>query len=251
MIESFDFWYKMANLILCLISSIWISNDSASISSQQPDDDDDNKSYIDNFGLTFIVRTSWFTIFMMIFLSDAILFAVKTRQFFLCGIAVIFLGYTISVFFNVNEDESHLNWNPFSMYSNGIGKYTNINGKSLVLSSITNLVLFSLKPICSNKGKEAKQCLCQAIKCSKEPKDSKDSNKINCNKYLMQSTSVYKKPYFEWKNVDIHLDNDHETKKQEVVSSANSSISQMKLEKQESNIELDGKHTILMATESP
>ena len=94
------------------------------------------------------------------------------------------------------------------MYKDGIGKYTNINGKNLTLSSLSNLVLFLLKPSFSNIGKKTKKSLCQPLKGSKT-KESKNVV-VNGNKYLITSISVYKKPYFQWNNVDIDTDIDHE-----------------------------------------
>ena len=244
--HSFDFWYKMINLMLCMISLSWMV---LRMPTQQ------EKSYIGDFGGVLVwAQISFFTMFTMICLSDAILFTVKVRQFFSSGIALSLVWFAISIFFNVNENESYLNWNPFSMYKNGIGKYTNINCKSLALSSLSNLMLFLLKPSFSNIGKKTKKCLCQAVK----KKPSKQGNNYNVNstsgnKYLMQSTSVYKKPYFQWKNVNISHDqnNDDESKEQELGVSIGNFQLRARASKQASNITLNGKHGVLVGMESP
>ena len=71
-IHSFDFWYKMTNLILYLISISWMNLT-----------EEESKSHIDDLRRLF-VQISCFTIFLMLFLSDAILLTanVHVTQFF-------------------------------------------------------------------------------------------------------------------------------------------------------------------------
>lgn len=152
------------------------------------------KSHIDGKMSALFGSLSLFSAVMMVFVSDAIFFTVKLKQFYSCGIAAFLIFHAINTFFRVNENESYLNWNPFSKYEDNIGKYTNINCKSLLLSSMINLTLFLLKPSFSIIGKKAKKGLCHK---------RKRSTNSSSDKYLIQSTSVYKKPHFKWKNIDF------------------------------------------------
>ena len=191
---SFDFWYKLLNLVLGYVSwyQIEISSD------------------IESFGL---INKKFATIFIMfcncvvLFFAcmlDAFPLAQKTQQIVTTGIAFVFAWFTFKYFLNINEDD--YDWNPFngSKYSDTIGKYTNINFKSMFLSSHVNLILFTLKPVLSIIGNKIRRAVCH---CSCKNKDKVNTSSNNDsgrnitadqNVKINKSVNVYKRVHFKW-----------------------------------------------------
>ena len=140
-LKSFDFWFKFFNGISCIIALSQIR-----ISRQKLD-----KYYgnIDIYWYVIIISICEFILFTGIFLFDAMWISVhvKIRRYIvICGAMMFTIGWIVD-FFRVDDNIDQLNWNPFKQWeNNGIGQYTNINFKSVYLSSSANVILFLLKP---------------------------------------------------------------------------------------------------------
>ena len=178
-LRTFDFWFKMYNLILWIIAFYFI-----------------NVTQLPSYDIILRVL-SMSGVFFCVFILDGLAVPPKLKQCVLCVIGLYFSYSVIFVYFSYSDDT---NWNPFKKYN---FKYSNVNFKSLYMSSLINLILFMLKPSISqamifftrlyyHKRKKLKSN-------DANKKESKTTNAKRHNKYE-RCTVIYKRPKLDWIN---------------------------------------------------
>ena len=111
-----------------------------------------------------------------LFMIDGIFIAPSNKLVIPLTAAILLSFFGILNFFNWNENDYQYNLfsNSSNMSNQGFGKYANINFKSIYLSSLSNIVLFSLKPILRECYLAIRQCINGSI-------DSSINININSN----------------------------------------------------------------------
>ena len=185
--HSFDFWFKTYNVIILLISRAVIADHFATA---------DQKHAIITEDIAHIAGV------FFVFLMDATPVSNKVKFFVIILICCYFV-FLLSLWF-VAIDENELNWNPFQTIFPNLSQYTNVNWKSIMISAYANLALFVGKPLGPMVYQKFKHLNFRAIVVGKRDKlypkvlNDIDSKHVK----MMQSTSLYKKQYFEW-NLDL------------------------------------------------
>ena len=166
LIRSFEFWYKIYNLIIYCVANVVIWN------GRQHNGFDSRTILALRWLILVLSCPSW----MFLSLLDAMYLSIETKLIIL-GATVAWLIYACADhFFGI--DETDYNWNPFG------SQYTNINFKSVALFAVTNLTFFLVKPF----------LLLLLTKMSPTRYNTQ-------NNRIQRCPTVYKYPYFEWVNV--------------------------------------------------
>ena len=174
-IQTFDFWYKMYNLVIWIITLYFV----------------DRGSSIAYFILSSIVLVC---VYLFLFILDATSISTKFKN--MCIILVVLYGTYVCLFVYFFADDTQ--WNPFKKYN---FEFTNVSFKSLFIGSQSNLCLFILKPILSQIVRKMRKC---AIHKQKNKKEEKNYNTIasTINKHnddiRQRSYVLYKRPYVHW-----------------------------------------------------
>ena len=197
-IRSFDFWFKMYNLVLLLSSNLLLALHF------------DKNPYAASAPYYVICV---FVILIFAFLVDGAFMPLKMKFIFLICCAIYFLYLAIRLFFILDDNDAE--WNPFLSYSQKHLKNTRINFKSLYISSAINLSIFSAKPVFMYFFKKRKEiCDCVIMGChshsgnnnqrdqEKKRKRKRKKKKYQLNWNETQSTTVFKRPFFQWQNLD-------------------------------------------------
>ena len=167
-IQTFDFWYKVYNLILWIVSSYFaipwfrINTGYYIISSL---------AVICGFGLSFVL--------------DGISIEIKYKNFYIIVTVLWGMYAVIMVYFYIDDTNNY--WNPFKQHN---FHYSRINFKNVFISSQFNLCLFMLKPIFSQINGKIKKCLCNIRKKKNVTKDDK--------LFVERSYNLYKRPCVHW-----------------------------------------------------
>lgn len=157
-VETFDFWYKTYNIIIGIVCVYFVGYYSSALA-------------------YFTAYIAFFSVFMVVFLFDAISVS-KTNKLILTLLCAALLIYGIqAVYFS----SPNVYWNPFD------NQHTRINFKSSLISAWTNVTLFSLKPI-------FRQIVtwCRHRKANKS-KGSKIDGKLKQKSYFL-----YRRPIIKW-----------------------------------------------------
>ena len=198
---SFDFWFKTYNLIIFITSTIInyhvLTNESKST------------SYV-------TATIFWITDFLAwnaLFIIDAVNVSFRLKMFCLIWLGLYLLSYLILVWIQIDANETK--WNPFESYNYNINSdiysFTTINFKSVQMGAITNLLIFTFKPILTTlipKFRRKCKCLAKIALCRlccglSQLRSNTRPNSYNPNRH--RSTSVYKKPYFQWtRSMSMH-----------------------------------------------
>ena len=190
-LNSFDFWYKLFNLVSALVAYIVVRT--------QIDSD------------TSIVHSPWFPYFYclsglvayeIIFFLDALLILQpKIRLIATTSISLFTFYYGLNWYF---YEKDYL-WNPFDKYN---FEYTQISSKSLYISSCFNLTLFILKPLISDSSRYVRRKM-DYYCCNNNVDHNHKNNNNNENDVTIVETnvsqrcySVYKRPYTKWQPVE-------------------------------------------------
>ena len=190
--NSFDFWFKVVNGIVAIISLEQIRLYKYK-----------KLGYYDR-SIDQSVRIPVLVIcesigLLTIFLLDATLISqhVKFRRAMPCLWAMMILFLCIIDFIIVDANVDELNWNPFKSWGNDISKYTNVNFKNLYMSAQANIMLFFIKPMFGVIARKIRQSVCNK-RTRGNAYDYTETvthqNGIN----LVPSYNIYKKPYFDW-----------------------------------------------------
>ena len=178
-IDTFDFWFKLFNVILFQVSYIVLGDFRA------------DKIQFPVWYWFFFVVSSLF-IFSLLFLIDT--FNVPTKIKSVVRVLVAMFLFATSMWrYIVQQDQL---WNPFETNRWD----TSISFKSVYLSATFNLALFTLKPLLVRAAK--RMCLvCKKRTRQDKEKDSQEND-------VEQFTSVLKRPYIKWQPLSVD-DNGH------------------------------------------
>ena len=161
LLQTFDFWYKMYNMTIAIVSVRFLD-------------------YYANWITYFITQTTLLSIAVGMCLFDAI--CISNTKKWILNISVI--GVLIYVVVYVYFQSKNVYWNPFG------SKYTQIDVKSLVISSYINVIIFILKPMFGTFGQWFKNMI-QNKSCTRI-KHGKDE------KWLQRSYFLHKRPMIKW-----------------------------------------------------
>ena len=169
-IQTFDFWYKVCNLILWIVSAYFVNQDYT------------NSTY--NYAIgSFATACAY----CLSFVIDATSFENKYKNVFMMSIVSLSLLWALYVYFSVDDTAPSIHWNPFEQYNI---KYSRINFKSILVSSQINLCLFMLKPIYSQINHTTRKCVGKKKITNQSSKDD--------GSFVQQSYVLYKRPYIHW-----------------------------------------------------
>ena len=174
MIEnSFDFWFKMWNLIIWEVCFIWISIHR-------------NRS---SFDLITIVSGT-FILYISIFLVDAIPAEYNIKRKVLTLFVFIFSGMIMMTFFRYEN----VYFNPFASYN---FELTNISVKDSLLGAYWNILLFVAKPLITDTCRWLLVVWLRCTsKCYTKNRDVKNTNASV--KGIERFVSLYKRSKVKW-----------------------------------------------------
>ena len=186
--SSFDFWFKMVNIVAITVAIVNIRIYRYKVGFY---------GRINLNAYIIILAICEFSGFLLIFFLDGTLISqnITWRRVITCSFALLLLFSCIWDFFFLNQDNDQLNWNPFKSRENDIGKYTNVNFKSLYASAAVNISIFLMKPMFGAAAKKIKQSICNGHSSTNDD-NTPSSNHNNVN--LIPTYSMYKKPHFCW-----------------------------------------------------
>ena len=187
-LQTFDFWFKMYNLFVYLILSIYIRSNMISTSIGGGNKKIDNLD-ASTWGYSIFTGIATFLIFFWMFLLDATLLSTTTKNVSILLLCFYFSYYGFVVYFTIDD----MNWNPFSSYNN-VSLYTNINVKLLFISALLNMEIFILKPMIGVLARSLKRRLC----CKTTLSILENNNMTE----LQECRTIYKRPTIKWKNID-------------------------------------------------
>ena len=126
--ESFDFWFQMYNLVIFSVSNFVILYDLGS----------------GRYSLGYVIISCIITTLTMIavFFVDSYYLSFKTRIFVCVCFTSIWFYWVVDTYFFVSDTK--FRFNPLVGYQM---EYTAINLKSMYITSLTNMILFTLKGI--------------------------------------------------------------------------------------------------------
>ena len=79
-----------------------------------------------------------------LFYLDACYLSLKNRCIIIITLNIVWVVNYITVYWHVDINDSFFIWNPLKHYN---FQYTNVNWKNMYLSSLSNIIVFTLKPI--------------------------------------------------------------------------------------------------------
>ena len=170
-VQTFDFWYKMYNLMLWIVAGYFLNQEWAQYSWYHV-----------------IPSVTTISVYGLLFMLDATSIGNKYKNMFIIGAIWYGMYICISAYFFV--DETNSNWNPFKQYN---FKHSQINFKSVFISSQLNLCLFIMKPIFSEISRKIKTKYKQEKKKMKIKKRTKDDGV-----FVQRSYVLYKRPFVHW-----------------------------------------------------
>ena len=165
-IQTFDFWYKMFTMIGWVISGYFI-----------------NVGFSSN-GIYHL--TSLFTVicvYGLLFVLDAT--SIKNKYKNMVIVAVVLRTVYLSVYAYFYVDGTNSNWNPFKQYN---FQHSQINFKSIFVSSQLNLSLFVLKPIFSQINRKIRRYIYTGTIFSRN----------DDRQFVQRSYVLYKRLYVHW-----------------------------------------------------
>ena len=165
-IETFDFWYKVYNLIVWIITTYFI--------------------YFNvngNTGYYIISSLSAILGFSFAFTLDSICVEMKYKNLYVIVLVLWGMYAAFYAYFFIDDTSENIYWNPFKEYD---FQYSRINFKSVFISSQINLCLFMLKPIGNQINRKIQKCI------------GKKKNFKNDVLLVQRSCVIYKRPYIHW-----------------------------------------------------
>ena len=169
-LDTFDFWYKMYNIIIMLITQYWC--DAYQI------------NYVSPIQHYWVFWINTLTIFLVGFVVDSHHVSMKAKRYYI--VVLIFVSIILIIRFYFTIDNVY--WNPFEKYS---FKHTNIDIKGTYLSSYINLVLFVAKPLLRD--------IIVFVRNKVYSLNNGNIRDINIQRCYM----IHKRPYLRWKHTEI------------------------------------------------
>ena len=175
--NTFDFWFKMWNLLAWQVSFAWINFSTT------------NRSAVDLIATMFTVAL----VFPTLFLLDAVPSKYKRKRAILVSFAMFFGVAIISAYFSYED----VYYNPLKAYN--IQQAT-ISLKGIFLGSYVNMLLFIAKPALGDIGRWT---LKQYTKACGYDKNLQGVNKKGVKKHKFEHlVSIYSRPQIKWYQVD-------------------------------------------------
>ena len=106
-IKSFDFWFKMYNLILYLVSLSKVV---------EVKHNEDNYGNVNLTFYSIFVTSCAFALFFVVFFVDAMYLSNKTKQVIFIWLGIWMMYIWVSFYFTLDGKNGQFDWNPFSMY---------------------------------------------------------------------------------------------------------------------------------------
>lgn len=220
-IKTFAFWFKVYNffVVFVLFCIMFLFNNKYNAYHNNGINDNSNKSIqlLSNI-IEIIAITQGF---LITFFIEALFMPNLLKFGALISASIYTFYWAIVIYFTL--DYSVMNYNPFSEY--GI-KQTNMNFKSLFISSMINIAIFQCAPAFKYSFKQSKSYVKKKRKSIRSKSISSSGNinsdsksnltqaSFNSNSnsnandntnghddFTFQATLVHKRPYFEWTNV--------------------------------------------------
>lgn len=179
---TFDFWYKLYNLISILFAAVWLKIIHGDWTSP-----------------VYHYLMGWFAIFcgfFVVFCEDSLPANRKIVQIWRSIIGFLAIIEPIRVYLFVEDGY----WNMFAAYD---FEYTQISLKGVYLSSYVNLSLFVNKPILRFIGRKIARMICSCCN-NNNPSNGnqKEDNQDHiADDFFRRSASLFKRPHIQW-NVD-------------------------------------------------
>ena len=205
--NTFDFWFKVYSLAIFL-GSWWINICGINYDNNKQNDSNNDvyrfdKIGIDGFFGEIFIQIGYIVVLVAIFLLDAIPVSIKVKRISIIILVIVATNGCIFYYFNAPDFE----WNPFKNKY----KYSQISFKSIVLSSYVNLILFIVKPVCSDLLRYLKSVY---VKCQKTPNmnislrnnTSSDNINTNTNTNYQRCGTMYKRPYLRINKIHTNYD---------------------------------------------
>ena len=179
-LQTFDFWYKMYNLVIWIITLYFLNT-------------------VPSIGYFILSSTVIICVYFFLFLLDATSIKIKYKNMFIIVVAV-YGTYVCLFVYLFNRDTQ---WNPFKKYN---FEYTNVSFKGLFMATQSNLCLFVLKPILSQISRKIRKFIVHKQHSNKKT-DNNDyimnTSPIKKNstgtKNVQASYMLYKRPHVHWK----------------------------------------------------
>ena len=152
--ESFTFWFKMYNLFLIIFAEfgLYLTHGWSWQCGEI------NRGFCFTYDMM-----SWIIPYTTVFFIDAIYINKNIKIIVLTALASNLMRFSIQAF--LYADDSYLDWNPFSKWSNNnnnnnnsnsITDYTIINFKNIYVASVNNLIIFLITPLAVRLGTKIK-----------------------------------------------------------------------------------------------
>ena len=189
--RTFDFWFKIYNTILVLISFtiIYVIYGDVSV-------------FSGIFSMIILLQGS-----LLLFLIDGFLSSNYIKMVFLI-VGILYCIYLAIVTYFYQPD---LGWNPFQSYS--FGKHSNVNFKYLYISGIIDVAIFLMKPL--------NRYIKIYLKLRKRDHDSAVDDIINPNDIQLNAVYLYKRPCLQWQNVEYPKTDDGEQLANAIANTSN------------------------------
>lgn len=149
--QSFDYWFKMYNLIILVITD-YINFDVYK--------ENANNALSQNVITETMLTVGYILVFLAVFAADAIFMPFKLKMSLIGLIVVSTMIGNMYVFFSI--DDTVTRWNPLAnilQNNSSWHRYSTINFKSLEMSALSNLSLFSAKPLFTIVWKKFRLCM--------------------------------------------------------------------------------------------
>ena len=178
--NTFDFWFKMWNLLMWNICCIWIYFETTN--------DDRQVSEL----IAPLITVSGAVINFS--LMDAMPLKYKLKKIIVAAAVCFYFGFFIRSYFFVED----VYYNPFGKYN---FKHTQISLKSTFLGAYLNIALFVGKPVLTDISKWCVGKLCKCIVVETNTSASKETQVQHERLF-----SIYKRPKVKWNSNDLNKD---------------------------------------------
>ena len=182
-IQTFDFWFKMYNIVALNVALICLQIQS------------EKESYVGVLEWDIFDKILWILPLFGVFMKDAMTLDIKIKRAFNIMFTVWMLYIAIYSFFLIPDGY----WNPFK--SRGY-KWTRISWKSMYLNSTTNLAIFLFKPIGSDIIRYFRHKCKNNYKVDIGNGDSNSNSTKTKSEKFERCGTVYKRPFLKWKNMN-------------------------------------------------
>ena len=164
LLQTFDFWYKMYNMSIAIVSTLFLD-------------------YYVSWISFAAANTTMVSYAIMSFLLDAVYISQVKKWILISFMACAVLSIVVYVYFAV---ENVHYWNPFD------SEHTQMNLKSIAISSWMNLLLFVLKPMIITICRWCRYVI-QHKKCARTNSIHRADGKLTQRSYLF-----HKRPIIKW-----------------------------------------------------